>query len=292
VTFTATVTAGNVGVSSGSVQFSEQTADGGSTPLGTTPLDSSGNASVIHTFATTGEHLIKADYTDTTDYYQASSATQTQHVDPAKPRTPIGFVQAAPGNSETANNDNVSTAPFGASIAVGNLIVVWVFWSSTPARALTTVTDTVGNGYQRAIGPTGGIGDLSAFQQEIWIAKNIKPGANVSVKAIFGAIFNDEKNIAAFEYSGADQVAPVDKTAAATGAGADASVGTPVTTAPGIVFAAAVFKNTGTSGPGFTSRSTLQGNAAEDESRSAPGPVSATFVNDAQNWIAHLVAIK
>ena len=91
----------------------------------------------------------------------------------------------------------------------------------------------------------------------------------------------------------ADQAAPVDKSADATGTNtSDASVGPVMTTAPGIIFAAAIFANVGAPGAKFTQRSNFAHNLAEDQSSPAPGNLKATFANDPQDWIAQLVAIK
>jgi len=294
VTFTATVTSDGSAVSGGSVQFGERTADNNLTSLASAPPDPpSGKATATFVFKTTGQHKIEAHYVDDQGHDQGSTF-QTQQVDPAVARAPIAFVQAAPGTTEKLNSISVSTAPFPASISAGNLIVVWIYWNSPPPlQAVASVTDAVGNSYLPALGPTAGLGGVAGFQQQIWVAKNITPGANVSVKANFATAFNGEKDIAAFEYSGADQAAPVDKTGAATGNTQNAVVGPVTTTAPGIVFAAAIFGTTGLPGPGFTQRSDLARNVAEDESSPAAGPVKATFNNDPLvDWIAQLVAIK
>ncbi|MGZ4815020.1 MAG: hypothetical protein ACXVZV_06415, partial [Terriglobales bacterium] len=181
---------------------------------------------------------------------------------------------------------------FGVNLAAGDLIVVWIFWHAPVAQAISTVTDTAGNTYQRAIGPTARVGTLIGYQQDIWYAKNINPGAKVKVTATFSGTFFGEKSISAFEYTGLDKAAPLDKTSVATGSGLNAAVGPVTTTAPGVVFAAAKFKTSGTPGAGFAQRSSLKGNVAEE--KLTPGPVSIrpTFTNAAQDWIAQMVTFK
>jgi len=264
----------------------------GASLLASGATDATGNATLSYAFLTAGTHNVVAVYPGVPGSFLPSpSAVWPQVVNPGPPPMPITFRQAAE-NSETLNNSSISTVAFGAAVGAGDLMVVWIFWRSPSATTVAGVVDSAGNTYQRAIGPLSGVGTMAGFQQEIWYAKNIKAGALVQVTATFPLAFNFEKNICALEYAGADKAAPLDKTASATGAGVNANLGPVTTTAPGIVFAAAVFNSKGTSGPGFTQRSSLKNNAAEDESSPAPATVTASFANTAQDWLGQLVTFK
>jgi len=264
----------------------------GATLLKTVPLDSTGKASILQTFSSAGTHSIQAVYSGVPGtLFPSASPAWPQVVNPGAPPPPVAFRQSAE-NNENLNNSSVTTAAFGANLGAGDLIAVWIYCHRPAAQTVSSVTDTAGNVYQRAVGPTAGVGTLAGFEQEIWYAQNINAGANVKVTAAFSAAFNGEKSIAAFEYTGLDKAAPVDKTSAATGNSLNASVGPVTTTAPGVVFAAAVFKTNGTPGAGFTPRSALKGNVAEDKLTSAPTTVRPTFTNAAQDWIAQMVAFK
>jgi Bacterial Ig-like domain (group 3) len=264
----------------------------GATLLKTVPLDPTGKASVLQTFSTAGNHSIQAVYSGVAGtIIPSASSAWPQVVNPGAPPPPVAFRQSAE-NSENLNSSSVTTLPFGANLGAGDLIAVWIYCHRPAAQTVSSVTDTAGNTYQPAIGPTAGVGTMAGFEQEIWYAKNINPGANVKVTAAFSAAFNGEKGIAAFEYTGLDKADPMDKTSAATGTLPDASVGPVTTTAPGVVFAAAVFKTNGNPGTGFTQRSALKGNVAEDKLTSGPITVRPTFTNVAQDWIAQMVAFK
>ena len=252
---------------------------------------------VTTTYTITGSGATSKDHNGNVTSIGSISATATVTVKPAPPTpppppaTPIVYRQSAE-NSQTLNNNSVSTMPFGGPITAGNLIAVWVFWHNTGVQVLNGVTDSAGNVYQAATVVTAGAGTLAGFQQQIWYAKNVKAGTGVTVTATFSGTFADEKNIGAYEYSAADKNAPVDKVAAGTGTGANASVGPVATTARGLIFAAGVFQSNGTSGPGFTQRSTLKNNAVEDHTTTAPISAVAGFSNTAQSWIAQMVAFK
>jgi hypothetical protein len=265
----------------------------GATLLKTVPLDSTGKASILQTFSSAGTHSIQAVYSGVPGaIFPSASPAWPQVVNPGAPPPPVAFRQSAENSENVANSSSVTTNAFGANLGAGDLIAVWIYCHRTAAQTVSSVTDTAGNIYQPAIAPTAGVGTMTGSEQEIWYAKNIKTGAGVKVTAAFSAAFSGEKGIAAFEYTGLDKADPVDKTSAATGSVLNASVGPVTTTAPGVVFAAAVFKMNGTPGAGFTPRSALKGNVAEDKLTSAPTTVRPTFTNAAQDWIAQMVAFK
>jgi hypothetical protein len=288
VTFTVGVNVvGGGAPSGGQIDLRE-----GATLLKTVPLDSTGHASISQTFSAAGTHSIQAVYSGVAgSIFPSASVAWPQVVNPGTPPPPIAFRQSAE-NNESLTSNSVSTLAFGVNLAAGDLIVVWIFWHAPVAQAISTVTDTAGNTYQRAIGPTAGVGTLIGYQQDIWYAKNINTGTKVKVTATFSGTFFGEKSIAAFEYAGLDKAAPLDKTSVATGSGLNAAVGPVTTTAAGVVFAAAKFKTSGTPGAGFTQRSSLKSNVAEEKLIPGPTTVRPTFTNAAQDWIAQMVTFK
>ena len=144
---------------------------------------------------------------------------------PSATATTIRYVQ---GNYATPQMPQTTVSvPFTAAQAVGDLNVVAAGWNDSTAT-VSTVQDTAGNVYTRAVGPTILNGSLS---QSIYYAKNIVAavaGANV-VTVIFStaAVAPD---IRILEYSGADQSNPVDITAANGGTGISDSSGSATTT--------------------------------------------------------------
>jgi hypothetical protein len=206
---------------------------------------------------------------------------------------PIVFQPPVSEKDETTNSITVSAAAFTRNVTAGDLMVVWIWYRST-AQTVASMTDSAGNSYQRAVGPTVGAGALATFQQEVWFKANVTGGANVIVTATFSsapaAAF--ERALSAHEYSGASTTAPVDATSATIGATANASTALVAITTARLIFGAAIFSGAGTAGAGFTQRSALKGNATEDGPVTTPGSATATFTNTAEDWIAQMIALK
>jgi len=202
------------------------------------------------------------------------------------------FVQVAYATPQS----NVSTlgVKYVAAQTAGNLNVVVVGWNDTTA-AVNTVSDSKGNVYSRAIGPTQYPGALS---QSIYYAKNISgalAGANtVTVTFNIPAAYVDVRIL---EYAGVDPSNPVDVVAGASGTAATASSGAMTTTnALDLIFGANM--TTGcTNGPGtgFTSRAITQPDCdgAEDRKVTTVGSYAATMaVSSGSPWVMQMVAFR
>src|SRR5882724_5318281 len=196
----------------------------------------------------------------------------------ATPQTPVSSV----------------SVPFTGAQSAGNLSVVVVGWNDTTARVVS-VTDTKGNAYQLAVGPTTVAGALT---QSIQYAKNIAAaaaGANtVKVSFTVAAKYPD---IRILEYGGMDSLSPVDVTASATGTTATSSTPPAVTTnASDLLFAAnTVATWTTGAGAGWTNRviTSPDGDIAEDRIVSTAGSYSATApLGGAGPWVMQMVAFK
>ena len=204
----------------------------------------------------------------------------------------ITFVQgnyAVPQSSQTT-----VTVPFKAAQTAGDLNVIVVGWNDSTTN-VSAVTDSKGNAYARAVGPTVVTGSLS---QSIYYAKNIvaaAAGAN-TVSVIFSgaAAYPD---IRILEYKGADLANPVDVTAAGTGNNTSSSSGSATTTnATDLLFGANIVGSF-TNGPGtsFTSRMITypDGDIAEDRAVTATGSYNATAALTSPGpWIMQLVAFR
>jgi len=290
VTFTATVTnmTNSSPVAVGDVDLKEDFS-----LLDTQAPDVSGSVTFKKAFSSPGTHSIKAIYSGLAGQFNPSLSPVWPQVVVA---TSISYQQGIDNVDNTGTSTNVIlNRAFAANVGPGNLIVVWIWYNSAVQR-VSSVTDSAGNTYQSAIGPTLGAGGLATLQQEIWFAKNVLGGAGLIVTANFSGKFTAEKAIAAFEYKGADQISPLDQTASSTGNSVNVSVGPRPVKPNELVFAAAVFSNAGAPGPGFSPRSSLRGNVAEDELVSSAGSVAATFSANPpaspQDWIAQMVTFK
>jgi chitodextrinase len=210
----------------------------------------------------------------------------------AAPAAPvITYVQ---GNYAVPQSPETTVAvPFDQAQTAGDLNVVVVGWNDGTAT-VSSVTDSRGNRYQLAVGPTVIEGVLS---QSIYYANNIQAagaGANtVTVRFSAAAVYPD---IRILEYRGADLSSPVDGTAAQSGSGTMSSSG-PVKTAnaTSLLFAA----NTVTShvnGPGsaFVSRLLTypDGDIAQDRMLTAAGSYNADAPMTDGSWVMQAVAFR
>ena len=202
----------------------------------------------------------------------------------------ISFVQSNYGAPQSAPTS--VAVKFTAAQKAGDLNIVAVGWNDSTA-SVSSVTDSSGNTYQRAVGPTSIAGTLS---QSIYYARNIlaaAAGANtVTVQFSTGAAFPD---IRILEYSGADLANPIDVTAGATGSGGTTNSGSATTTnATDLIFGANMVTGT-TSGPGtgFTQRvlTSPDSDIAEDRAVTATGSYSATAPASG-SWVMQMVAFR
>ena len=208
----------------------------------------------------------------------------------AGPGNTLGFVQVdfsvpqTPQTSVTVAYTNAQTA--------GDLNVVVVGWNDSTAK-ISSVTDSNGNAYVLAVGPTVQSGTAT---QAIYYAKNIAAAAanNNKVKVTFSmrATFPD---VRIAEYGGIDPTAPVDVVAAAQGTTGNSNSGSVTTTSPNdlLVGANLVQGITSGPGPGYTSRviTTQDGDILEDEIVTTVGSYSATAPNSGA-WIMQMVAFR
>jgi hypothetical protein len=142
-----------------------------------------------------------------------------------------------------------TVVPFQAAQTAGNLNVVLVGWNDATAQ-VTSVTDTNGNVYQLAVGPTVLTGS-PALSQCVYYAKNISSAAAsanaVTVQFNTSAYYSDTRIL---EYTGVDQVSPLDVSSAATGSTATASSGAVTTKNAKDLLVGGNVVWTATSGPG------------------------------------------
>jgi chitodextrinase len=222
-------------------------------------------------------------------YSNTSSATTLA---PPPPGSAIAFVQMNYATPQTPVSS--VTVPFTAAQSAGNLSVVVVGWSDTTAQ-VASVSDTKGNSYQLAVGPTAQPGEIT---QSIYHATNIAAaaaGANaVTVSFTAAARFPD---IRVLEYAGIDPINAVDVTASANGSTAISST-PPVSTtnASDLLFAAnTVASLTTGAGSGWTSRviTSPDGDIAEDRVVAAPGSYDSTApLSNAGGWVMQIVAFR
>jgi hypothetical protein len=205
--------------------------------------------------------------------------------------TPITFVQqnyATPQSAQTR-----VTVPFTAAQGSGDLNIVVVGWNDSTAT-VGTVTDTSGNVYQRAVGPTVYSG--TATQSIYYTAGIVGAAANANTVTVTFTTAAAYPDIRILEYSGIATTSPLDVTAAATGSSTSASSGAATTTnANDLIFGADLTVTTTTgAGSGFTSRiiTVPDSDIAEDRIVTATGSYAATASTSPGAWIMQMAAFR
>ncbi|MGH9644012.1 MAG: hypothetical protein ACRD3Q_16515, partial [Terriglobales bacterium] len=202
----------------------------------------------------------------------------------------IAFVQVS--SAVPSSPESSASATYVGAQTAGDTNVVAIGWNDS-SSSVTSVTDTNGNTYTAAVGPTIQPGFAT---QIVYVGRNIvaaAAGANTVTVTFNTAVpFADLRIL---EYRGLDAASPVDATTAAIGTGATGNSG-PVTSshAYDLIFGADYVSTTTTnSGNGFLSRviTNPDGDIAEDQIVTATGTYTATApVNNGQ-WIMQSVAL-
>ncbi len=270
VTITGTRFLSGATVKLGGTTATNVTVTSSSTITATTPAHAAGTVDVVVTNTDGQSGTLSGGYT-----YTSSTGGS------------IGFVQV---NYKTSNPSGSTLAvAYPAAQTVGNLNIVVVGWNDTTA-AVSSVTDSRGNTYTRAVGPTTG----TALSQSIYYAKNIIAGSN-TVTVVFNqtAAYPD---VRVLEYSGADTTNPLDVTAGASGTGLTGNSGSATTTSANeLVFGAGMtFDIYNAAGSGYTNRViTNFGDIAEDRSVTSTGSYNATAAMRASAaWVMQMATFK
>jgi hypothetical protein len=242
--------------------------------------------SVGGTFGGSGNMLVSINAGVTVQATVAESLSLTIS---SAPFNAINFVQSATGTSGSAS----VAIPFASNNIAGNLIVVGAM---VAVGQTASVSDSLGNAYQIAIGPTDEV--VNGTRSYIFYAANIKAGANtvtVTRSASPGSLL-----AAIHEYSGIATVLPLDQTAgiASLAVTTFSSGSTAATTqASELLFGwgAAAGARTWSAGSLYTMRtmeSTVSG-LSEDRIVSAVGSYTATAsVSSAVDGVMQIATFK
>jgi hypothetical protein len=213
---------------------------------------------------------------------------------PSPTATPMAstpkFVQSG---YSTPSSQSIVTVRYAGSQAAGGLNVVVVGWGDT-TTIVNSVTDSVGNAYTLAVGPTKYSKTLS---QSIYYAKNILGASAGNVVSVKFSRTTPYPDVRILQYSGLDTANPLDVTTSAIGTGSICDSGLLNTTGPARMLVAAnmVTDHTSTAGVGFTMRAITNpdGNGAEDRIVTSTGSYSATAgLNQRCDWVMQMVAFR
>lgn len=205
---------------------------------------------------------------------------------------PVSEFKGIQETTETLNNNAVSTGAFSYRVSNHSLLLCMVLYNSS-AVSVSSLTDSSGNTYAKAVGPQTGTGSLASWRQEIWYAANVTGHNSLNVTATLSGTFSGNKAISCSEFVGAALTSPVDQVSQAAGNSANA-VAPAVTTTQNkeLLFAAAAYATSGNGGASFTQISSINNNAIEYQIVNSTGTYSGTFNNSSMRWIAQLVTIK
>jgi hypothetical protein len=208
--------------------------------------------------------------------------------------TTPNFVQGNYAVPQTAQSQ--VTATYSAAETAGDLNVVAIGWGDATSQ-ISSVTDSKGNLYYLAVGPTVLTGS-AALTQSIYYAKNISAalaGSNAVTVTFNAAVAFPDSRI--LEYSGVDPLSPLDVNSAATGNSAATSSGAAITTNAMdlLVGANVVWTSTTAPGSAFIQRmiTSPDGDIAQDQVVTAVGSYSATAsLGSPGPWVMQMVAFR
>ena len=203
----------------------------------------------------------------------------------------IGYVQNAWTNPSAPTSS--VTATFASAQTAGDInlfIVGWADFTST----VSSVTDSKGNVYTLAVGPTRSSGNAS---QSIYYAKNIASAvANANTVTVTFSTAVAYPDLCILEYSGVSTTTPVDVSAAAASTGTALDSGAMATTVANdwIVLGDYIQHGTTSEGGGFTERLyDDDSQVAADAIEGTAGTYHATATQDSTGWwILSAVALQ
>ncbi|MGC2462498.1 MAG: fibronectin type III domain-containing protein [Steroidobacteraceae bacterium] len=206
---------------------------------------------------------------------------------------PITSIQQ---NYATPHTASTSVAVvYSSAQNAGDLNIVVVGWYPGAGVSISSVTDSKGNSYSLAVGPTVSSGNAT---QSIYYAKNIAAaaaGANTATVNFSGSV--PEADIRILEYSGLNTTSPLDVAVGASGTGTALSSGSVTTSNANdlLVGADMVLNSFAAVGTGYTARIITSPNSdlVEDQAVAATGSYSATSTQTASGWwVMQLAAFR
>jgi hypothetical protein len=185
-------------------------------------------------------------------------------------------------NKEPDSNPHLLT--FLSNNTARNTIIA----AATCKVAISSISDTQGNAYVSAVGPTTSPGGMKA---QIWYASNIKAGANT---VTVNCADSSGSDLYIFEYSGLSASNALDATSAATGTPGPMNSGAFTTDAANTFLFGFGVTDSGTASAGttFTYRDDFDGNITEDKMLAAFGTYTATASISGSGWSMSAAAFK
>jgi hypothetical protein len=188
---------------------------------------------------------------------------------------------------------NTIEVDFGAAQGAGHYNVVGVNYDPVGCGSVATVTDKMGNVYERLLDP---LANGKALALETWGAANIAAaGAGANSVVVTFAHACGSRNGKVVEYAGVASSGVVEDRVALAGQNGDAPDAGLTTTSSAVLFAHTANEGAATdAGPGWTPLFTDDwGTLTEEQLVQAPGRYSATYVpGPGEQWVMQAVALR
>jgi chitodextrinase len=203
----------------------------------------------------------------------------------------ISYVQNAWTNPSSPVS--TATATFAGAETAGDLNLVFVGWSDSTST-VSSITDSKGNVYTLAVGPTRSSGNAS---QSIYYAKNIvAAAANANTVTVTFSTAVAYPDVRIVEYSGVSTTTPLDVVSGAAGSGTALDSGAMTTTVANdlLVLGNYIEHSTTSEGGGFTERLyDTDSQVVADAIEGTTGTYHATATQDPSGWwILSAVALQ
>jgi hypothetical protein len=185
--------------------------------------------------------------------------------------------------------NGATTATFPGPSKPGDLVAVSSYWSSQ-AVSVTSVTDSKGNTYNLAIGPTNWGG---SYRGATYYASNIAGGGAATTITITYSGAQGGTITYAAEYSGVATLNPLDQVSAQTGTGTVLNSGT-MATGQGteLIYGFGMSAGSATIDPPYTARSVLSNNFIGDQTVTRTGYYSVTGTNQNVAWLCQMATFR
>src|SRR5579862_3183685 len=196
------------------------------------------------------------------------------------------FVQRQYLRVTTGNSISVT---FRRATKAGNTIIAYVVWDNAGAVSLA---DSSGHGYTSAAGPT--VSTDGGTSAQIFYAPNVSGGRD-TVTATFAQPIAAKAMLFVHEYSGLDQLAPLDAAVVATGLSSQMDSGALAVAQPNeLLFAGGASNSRAITrlSRGFRARARRYGNVTATRLVAAAGAYNITAAQHGTAWIFQLVAFK
>jgi hypothetical protein len=172
----------------------------------------------------------------------------------------------------------------------GNTVVVALNYAATPITGIP-VSDSAGNSYRNAIGPTTGTGSLNNAVSAIYYSWGVDAGP---IPLAITVNIPGSVDARVLEYQGVVPGDPLEQASAAVSSTSRLLSSGSVTTTHADQVLVGWAKSPGvvTSGPGFEARNQFMDDLLEDQVVTASGTYSATASSSQSTWIMQLVTFK